>query len=227
MRLSIDLANLEADAPAIASALRLTDIEVIMANSRVVLESETLVPDVVAAVDVALCDCAWRRINELVSVVNGACMVEGHSVRLQLSSVKYLDENGELQFLPVIARGAGYLPALRAHPPDPAVFIATAMRDTAARKALRLYGPDLLWSDMYRIFEVIHADLCERGRDENEWVSDADITRFRRTVNSPIAAGDLSRHGASNEEPPANPMNIKEAQHWLRGLIAHWLRSKN
>jgi len=98
--------------------------------------------------------------------------------------------------------------------------IATAMRLWAA--------PDSrTWTGLFRITELVESDmdgwqpLVEKG-----WISKTRRERFRRTANHPLAAGDASRHGCEDSSPPANPMDLVEAQAYVEELVQAWVSEK-
>jgi hypothetical protein len=109
----------------------------------------------------------------------------------------------------------------------PASWLSIAARDQNARQALRLIAGAVDPVNLYRIFEVIRADVG--GEDQmvtNGWATRSGIRRFRHSVNSVSALGDAARHGVEPGQPPADPMSVPEAAALVRGLLEKWLTSK-
>lgn len=107
-------------------------------------------------------------------------------------------------------------------PAEPVVDAALkADRSVAVEEVLRLRSAlGLLWTDLYRILEVVQADGGPIS------ASEAEVTRFKRTANSKSAAGDLARHGQERTDPPPNPMKLHDARHFIDRIIRDWLASK-
>jgi hypothetical protein len=109
----------------------------------------------------------------------------------------------------------------------PASWVSIAARDQNVRQALRLIAGAVDPVNLYRVFEVIRADVG--GEDQvvtKGWATRSGIRRFRHTVNSVNALGDAARHGAEPGQPPADPISVPEAAAFVWGLLAKWLASK-
>jgi hypothetical protein len=104
-------------------------------------------------------------------------------------------------------------------------WLRLSYTDEHVQKVIRLlnYGLDN-WVNLYRILEVIEGDLGVSISDKG-WVSKSRKKLFNRTANSPVI-GDLSRHGYSEEEPPAVPMELSEAKRIISNALTHWLNEK-
>ena len=121
---------------------------------------------------------------------------------------------------------------VQAKPPaDPKpIWLILALSDTAVSKALRLFGKttnDHDWVGLYRIFEVIKDDVGTQLMYAKGWATKAAITNFTRTANHPDAAGDDARHGATNDQPPTNPMALSDARSLIELLLHRWLDHKS
>ncbi len=118
----------------------------------------------------------------------------------------------------------------RPAPPPRTVTVAQlAATDTAVAKAMRLLAaPDhKSWVGMYRIHEVIEADVgSENALKKRGWGSAHDLKRFKHSANSVTVAGDSARHGKEVEQPPKHPMSVDEAAAYLNYVLQLWLSSK-
>ena len=118
----------------------------------------------------------------------------------------------------------------RPAPPPRTVTIAQlAATDSSVAKAMRLLAaPDhKSWVGMYRIHEVIEADVgSEHALKKRGWGSAQDLKRFKHSANSVSVAGDSARHGKEIERPPKHPMSIDEAAAYLNYIVQSWLSSK-
>lgn len=114
-------------------------------------------------------------------------------------------------------------------PPRTLVLAKLMLTDAALAKAMRLRDANDAgtWVGLYRLYEVIKHDVgSERAMVSRGWTSKAQQDRYRHTSNSPDAAGDDARHGATNDEPPANPMTLEEARTFVEGILQAWLDKK-
>jgi hypothetical protein len=83
------------------------------------------------------------------------------------------------------------------------------------------------WVNLYRIFEVIAADVG--GLDaiaSYGWASKASMKLFKRTACSPGAVGLDARHGTDSTPAPSKPMVISEARNLINAIIRAWLQIK-
>lgn len=78
--------------------------------------------------------------------------------------------------------------------------------------------------DLYSVLELVEKD---RGMNpwKHGWAIQAEIRRFKQTANT-IAPGDNSRHTASTERPPENPMTVLEARLFIGSIVKSWLEHK-
>ena len=76
------------------------------------------------------------------------------------------------------------------------------------------------WVTMYKIYEIIDRDA---GIKKNQWISEKNRNRFKRSANHPAVSGLDARHGFQKEDPPENPMTLVEARELIDNLIFQWL----
>jgi hypothetical protein len=107
-------------------------------------------------------------------------------------------------------------------------WVILANSDDNVRKVMRLFGKGVNeWTSVYRVYEVIRHDMHGDSHIvENEWTTQRQVERFRRTANSVTAAGDDARHGVEIAEPPSNPMQLTEAIAFIENLVHNWIRWK-
>jgi len=107
------------------------------------------------------------------------------------------------------------------------ILVRLANNDESVDKVLILYEKGEDYDNLYRIFEVVRKDV---GGDENiirnRWATSKQIKRFTRTANSAEILGVHARHGVQNTEPPKNPLQLSEAQSFIKSLVRNWLKSK-
>jgi hypothetical protein len=114
-------------------------------------------------------------------------------------------------------------------PPRTVAITRLAVADPSVAKAMRLVAsPDhKSWVGMYRIHEVIEADIGgEHALKKCGWGSARDLKRFKHSANSVTVAGDAARHGKELDTPPTNPMSCDEAAAYLNYVLQSWLSSK-
>lgn len=155
---------------------------------------------------------------------NGA---DGRDIFLFLSDgVRARCELGEFN----VADGNGNVVATPPKPSKVTSISQLASASPAVAKAMRLLAASdyNTWSGLYRLYEVIEADVGgKRQLKETGWGSAKDVERFKRSANSVAVAGDSARHGEETELPPPHPMSLDEANAYLWSLVNSWLASKN
>lgn len=118
----------------------------------------------------------------------------------------------------------GSIEERRSSDPAPA-WLAKALATPEAARALRLrdHSP-LLWTDLYRLFEVIVDGAAGAEAIVSAgWASRTQLRRFKHSANSVRAAGDHARHGIEQTTPPTDAMTISEARSLVDILLARWL----
>lgn len=114
-------------------------------------------------------------------------------------------------------------------PPRTVVLANLAFSDQSVEKALRLtlQADFRSWVGLYRLFELIEADiggqaiLITRG-----WSTEPALKRFKHSANSVAVAGDASRHGKEAGAPPKHPMSLAEAAAYVAYLMEAWIAYK-
>lgn len=133
------------------------------------------------------------------------------------------------EFTVTVADADGNFINTPAPPPRTLAIAQLAVTDASVAKAMRLLAaPDhKSWVGMYRIHEVIEADVgSESALKKRGWGSAQDLKRFKRSANSVTVAGDSARHGKEVEQPPKHPMSVDEAAAYLNYVLQSWLSSK-
>lgn len=109
-------------------------------------------------------------------------------------------------------------------PADPIVEdLRKAAQSEAVRKVLRLWSaPELQWTDLTRILEVIEKDGGPVNASEHE------LSSLTGSANHPEVSGDSARHGATNRKPPPEHKRLKlhQARELMDRIIRDWLASK-
>jgi len=147
-------------------------------------------------------DSAGVVLNTVVAVNSGEMRSKGGSVRALVG--------GKVQPDP---REAAASPLIRA-----------ATLSPRARDALIIVGrPNLTWSELYLLFELVQADMGGRMVDLG-WISSSDANLFTHTANSYSALRSDGRHGKDKGNPPAQPMQHGVAVKIVRALVFAWLR---
>jgi hypothetical protein len=226
MKLILKLGNSDEELSAIGQALRRTEIEVVADVGRVVLKWDALPELEVDPGDLSLIRKTWKRVHELIAVINGAGRLEGTiSNGVSLLELYYLNSEEKEQFFPGYATCDVVFPVLRSGLPDPSQFVSLGLRNEAAAKALRLFSAELDWVNLYRIYEVIVQDVVESVLIRSEWVTQDEIKAFRGSANNASVTGDFSRHGKMNESAPQLIMSLASSQRLIARLLRTWLYS--
>ena len=116
-----------------------------------------------------------------------------------------------------------------APPPRTVEISRLASNDPTIAKALRLLSASdsRSWVGLYRIYEVVEADVGgEKQLQTLGWISSTILRRFKHSANSVAVGGDQSRHGKELTVPPLDPMSLDEADGYVTSLLSTWLSSK-
>lgn len=115
-----------------------------------------------------------------------------------------------------------------APPPDPLPGeLQLALDDEAVDDALYfLQRSDPSWSELYKVYEIVRADIGHDGIVSNGWASKDDLSRLTGTAHHPALAGRAARHARVRERPMANPMPLTEAQDLAHRIVGAWIASK-
>jgi hypothetical protein len=185
-----------------------------------------------------------QKAERLVSILNGAVLLaldatQPISVRALYRRHRDGKRDGFLFPKPVMIRLRVAAPTItlthadgtieESHPADPVKqWAGLALKDERVANVFRILANGILdWVNLYRIFEIVVADIGALDAiDRNGWATKASMRLFKYTANSPGALGLDSRHGTETTEPPKIPMTISEARALVRTIIHAWLRSK-
>lgn len=187
-------------------------------------------------------DTVLRHANEILALISGSAKLAiGTREPLQIAHIVRINDDGTHSIFPYLSdrvsiRGIpnilylaedGTVKEIRATDAIPDWLLA-ARRDAAVAKVLRLFGlGGNDWVSLYRIYEVIEADVGNASNIEKKgWATKKAIRRFRHTANSPGVIGDDSRHGLERTKPPPDPMLLTEAKSLVEGIIKNWLHTK-
>jgi hypothetical protein len=104
--------------------------------------------------------------------------------------------------------------------------IAEKYSDAAEVSKLLARGTDD-WVNLYRIYEIVKRDLSGDNQIVRQGCATSnDLTKFRRTANSPDSIGHDARHGVQSGDPPPVPMESSEAKNLVKKVAQKWLESK-
>src|SRR5687768_16460224 len=121
MKLILRLSNQADRAGALREILRFCPVEVLAEEDHLSLSAELLVSGEIDIADSSAVSAIWQRTHEFIAIINGCAAVEGLPLaRIVLDNILYVDEGGNLTYLPITARADVVLPALQGSPPDPA-----------------------------------------------------------------------------------------------------------
>jgi hypothetical protein len=104
-----------------------------------------------------------------------------------------------------------------------------AREDRNVRDALYfLRGRDPSWSDLYKVFEIVRADVGRKERIvANGWATDRELNRLTGTANHQKLAGVHARHARMSEAPMPDPMSLEEGQDLARRFVRAWIEAKS
>jgi hypothetical protein len=105
-------------------------------------------------------------------------------------------------------------------------WLSVARRGGHVSDALKLWADRRPndWQTLYKVVEIIKDSARPKLK---MWVSQNELSLFRRTACSPSAIGHAARHGVQEADPPATPMTIKDAEELVQRLLRCWIETQN
>jgi hypothetical protein len=193
--------------------------------------------------------------SSLLLTVNGAARVLDSGFRPVRLTLTFSDDTGaspDIVLVPpgsaelnmrivagVVANGVQVLDAegeasaeqQQAPPPPGPEYVELAKNNRDVGEALKILGkenPSLDWNDLYKVYEIVRANV---GNEETliakDWVPKDDIKAFTASANRPDISGDEARHARVSSSPPrrTRPMTRSEAQQLITKLVGRWVES--
>jgi len=97
--------------------------------------------------------------------------------------------------------------------------------DENVREALAFFGHQHSWANLYRAWDDIKKDKDFNTQDFSDFVEGTIITSTNKKRFSQTA--DYHRHGrAAKKKLPEKPMDLEEAEHFIRVLMLYWVSWK-
>jgi hypothetical protein len=180
-------------------------------------------------------------VAELVNIINGLGLLfkpSFHPVRLgQSFTVRHPDrttslaatsEGGSVR----VMAGPGTLNEFGCPSEEDSQELAArplfvSQNSQAASDALHILARrSLTWSELYVLYELARCaakGLVVSPDDSTK----RDIKRFTHTANNYTALGIDGRHGPTNHQPPADPMQHFDAVILVRRMVLSWLRAES
>src|SRR5712692_5549120 len=219
----VQLAGDASDLAALAQSLTGSDINVSHDGQEYVLTLERFAQTHDEAV-------VRQEAEDIVAMLNGASRLALDTTQsIRVGAVYRRREDGKRDIFvfpePAVIRFRAISPTVKVthldgtveefHPADPVKqWTALALSNDAVANVFRILSAGTLdWVNLYRIFEIVAADVG--GLDSvasNGWGTNASMKLFKHTANSPGALGLDARHGAETTQPPPKPMTISEAR---------------
>lgn len=122
-----------------------------------------------------------------------------------------------------------------APPPVAPSYIDQAGKHQDAADVLALLGKPtpLDWSDLYKVYEIVRANvdtwpgLTGKGATAKllatGWTAKAQISAFTAGANHQGASGSLARHARESGPPPTQAMSMPEGTRFIQDLVSRWL----
>jgi hypothetical protein len=100
-------------------------------------------------------------------------------------------------------------------------LVHLAITDKFILNLLQLCSQGMDYRALYSVLDEIKTFLFLKGEQKlgTLGIDEAELNRFRHTVNSFQELGINARHGTSSHQPPKQPMTLKEAQIFMTNLI--------
>ena len=100
-----------------------------------------------------------------------------------------------------------------------------AFRNKRAAKILELLSIESPSGEtLYKIYELAEGHPSNRNAFHTQFgVCDNQFMRFKDAVHNPSVSGDWARHAYEDTPRTSNPMSKREAESFIREIIAKWL----
>ena len=236
MKWTVQLAGNASDLSMLAQSLTGSNINVSHDGQEYVLMSDRFDPSDDAA-------AIRQKAEDLVTLLNGASRLALDATQsIKVGAVYRHGEDGRCEIFvtpePDRMRFRDGLSTVKSthadgtieefHPADPVrQWVPLALSNDAVANVFRILSSGTLdWVNLYRIFEIIAAEVGGLKQiADNGWATVNSMELFKHTANSPGALGLNARHGAESTQPPSNPMTISEARALVNSIIHAWLRA--
>lgn len=180
--------------------------------------------------------------GEIVTLINGSIMLALDARKpIEVSHIVRVKDNGTREFFVQVSDSVTLRESLgisvqhqdgtveEFHPGDPIPsWILLAQGNDNIRKMLNYLAKGIdNWVRLYHIYEIVRDDLgSEPGMVTKGYATRKALERFRRTANSPSAAGEMARHAIEPRQTPPNPMSLSEAKSFIKGIVQAWINDK-
>jgi len=171
--------------------------------------------------------------RKLVPILSGATRLElGHPLRF--GNVFRINDDGTLQefgffqgqcmFPKIAMRGAANGAQVSNIADNVEIWVKSAQKDEKIREALTLFGSiDLNWVILYKIFEIIEADI-QTEIHQKGWGTKGAVHSFTQTAQP-------HRHSKHSErlkkwKSHDKPMRFDEAKAFIQTILENWIRTK-
>lgn len=111
------------------------------------------------------------------------------------------------------------------------LWLAAALKDSKIAEALHHYADDGNWFNLYKVYELIKADVGDNGIAV--WKGQANLNAFRGSANAARIDSTRIRHdarhsteGSGANKAPKRQMSLAEAQTYVLSILLEWLRTK-
>lgn len=117
---------------------------------------------------------------------------------------------------------------LPAQPADGPARAQVAASTPAVDEALDIMGQlDVLsWPQLYKVFEIVRADIKPQSLVDLGWASADEISAFTGSANRPDVSGTRARHARMGGAPPHRQMSEEGARELISRLVTTWIDSK-
>ncbi len=187
----------------------------------------------------------WRYARAFISTLNGVIkLTDGVNQSIKFKNLEWFDGKDERKWMPIgavvdiensmskvemcISLDENSSSVFASSYSQGALLVQLSIGLPMVAQAFRLFNQDLDWVNLYRIFEVIKADMNGEAKIvQSRLTTHAQLNSFRASANHPDVSGDLSRHAVSSGSVPTSTMSLTQAQRFIKTLLTRWLNTKS
>ena len=91
-------------------------------------------------------------------------------------------------------------------------------------EAVKILATDPLgWVEMYKVFEIVRAEVNPTGLERSGLATKDEISAFTASANRPDVSGQAARHARMGGAPPKRIMSELEGRRFIADLVRAWM----
>lgn len=170
--------------------------------------------------------------NKILTSLNGALSVENSSYqKITMGKIKIKEANGKTHHIVLIERikfkvrgglkvnlPSNVSSVSETKPTTIEKWLSKAEKDEKVHEVLEYFN-EISWYNLYKIFEIIRADLKDSNRKITELISRSEIKIFTHNAN-------MHRHKKKHFNSPQKTISLEYGSSQIKDLFKKWMAKK-